>query len=170
MRPLTIDNIKNDNYTPETRNKIIAGMFNNPEITDKRGTGFLSIREDLEKWELPPPEFEERMDWFVIRFRNPYVERVIDTDKLELNERQKKAVIFISEHKTIKRKEYAELCKCSIATAQRDLDELVSKDIVKRVGKMGRWVYYELKEVNDSFNDSFNDSSKMQSSEKDTKT
>jgi DeoR/GlpR family transcriptional regulator of sugar metabolism len=31
-------------------------------------------------------------------------------------------------HKTIKRKEYAELCKCSIATAQRDLDEFVSKE------------------------------------------
>jgi len=91
LRPLTIDNIKNDNYTPETRNKIIAGMFNNPEITDKRGTGFLSIREDLEKWELPPPEFEERMGWFVIRFRNPNVERVIDTVKFDLNERQKKA-------------------------------------------------------------------------------
>ncbi|ODS38939.1 MAG: hypothetical protein A7316_06675 [Candidatus Altiarchaeales archaeon WOR_SM1_86-2] len=105
----------------------------------------LRTGEDREKWKLPPLEFEEKQSWFVIRFRNPNVERVIDTVKFELNERQKKAILHLSEHRTIRCKEYAELCDCSRATAQRDLDELVSKGLVNRIGKTGRWVYYELK-------------------------
>ena len=38
---------------------------------------------------------------------------------IKLNEMQKKVLSYISDHKTIKRKAYAELGKCSMATAQR---------------------------------------------------
>lgn len=76
LRPLAIEDIKKDAYVPETRNKIIAGVFNTLGIMDKRGTGFLRIREDLSKWGLPSPEFEERQGWFAIRFRNPNVEKI----------------------------------------------------------------------------------------------
>jgi len=76
---------------------------------DKRGTGFLRIREDMEKWELPPPEFEERLGWFVIKFRNPNVERVIETYKFDLNERQKKTIEYIKVHKKITTNDYMKI-------------------------------------------------------------
>jgi len=143
LRPLTIDEIKKDEYMPKTRNKIIAGVFNNLDVMDKRGTGFLRIREDLEKWELPPPEFEEKQGWFVIRFRNPNVERVIDTVKFDLNERQKKAIDYLKEHGKITRRDYMGAAGAAKTTAIRDLNELVNKGILVVKGpKTGRGRYY----------------------------
>ena len=145
LRPITIDKIKRNDYMPKTRNKIIAGVLNNLEIMDKRGTGFLRIREDLEKWELPPPEFEEKQGWFIIRFRNPNVERVMDIDKFELNERQKKAVEYLQIKGKITRKEYIKTTGTTKTTAIRDLNELVNKGILLIKGsKTGRGRYYIL--------------------------
>ena len=81
LRPLVIEDIKTNEYVPETRNKVIAGAFNNLGIMDKRGTGLLRIREDLGEWDLPCPEFEERQGWFVIRFRVHFFQLRLGFDK-----------------------------------------------------------------------------------------
>lgn len=61
----------------------------------------------------------------------------------KLNERQKTALWYLTEHKKIKREDYVRLCKCSEATAKRDMEELVSKNIMKRV-PAGKYTYYVL--------------------------
>lgn len=134
LRPITVDKIKKNDYMPKTRNKIIAGVLNNLEIMDKRGTGFLRIREDLGKWELPPPEFEEKQGWFIVRFRNPNVERVIDTVKFDLNERQKKALKYIKVHKKITSREYMEINNIGERTARNDIRDLVEKKLLQKIG------------------------------------
>jgi len=146
LRPLVIEDVKRDEYMPETRNKVIVGVLNNLGIMDKRGTGFLRIREDLKRWSLPPPEFEERQGWFVIRFRNPYIEKIpeIEIDESELNERQKKALDLIREKGRITNREYRKMFNVVKDTAIRDLKELVDKEMVVRMGA-GRNVYYNLR-------------------------
>jgi len=134
LRPLVIDDIKKNEYVPETRNKVIAGVFNNLEIMDKRGTGFLRIRENLDKWNLPHPEFEERQGWFVIRFRNPDIEKIPKIDETGLNERQKKGVEYLRVKGRITTKNYAVINNVSERTARNDLTELCNKKIVKRTG------------------------------------
>ena len=57
---------------------------------DKRGTCFLRIRESMKKWNLPNPEFIEKLGYFVIRFNNPAIQKIPEIDESILNERQKK--------------------------------------------------------------------------------
>jgi len=134
LSPITIEKIKRNDYTPKTRNKIIAGVFNNLKIMDKRGTGFLRIREDMEKWGLPQPEFEERLGWFVIKFRNPNVERVIETYKFDLNERQKKTIEYIKVHKKITTNDYMKISNISERTARNDIKDLIKKGLLQKIG------------------------------------
>ena len=143
LRPLVIDDIKTNEYVPETRNKVIAGVFDNLEIMDKRGTGFLRIREDMDKWNLPCPEFEEKQGWFVIRFRNPYVEKIPEIDDTVLNDRQKKCVEYLKIKLEITTKGYMELTGASLRTAKRDLLDLKNKRIIKYVGSL-KTGYYAL--------------------------
>jgi len=62
-------------------------------------------------------------------FKNPdYYTRVPEIKiSAELNERQKKIIWYLAEHKKIKREEYARICKCTEITAKRDLNKLVEK-------------------------------------------
>lgn len=134
LRPLTIEDLKRDDYVPKTRNNIIAGVFNDLEMMDKRGTGFLRIREALEKWKLPEPEFEERQGWFIIRFRNPYVEIIPEIDETILNDRQKKAIEYLRVKGKITTREYMKINKVSERTARNDLAGLYKKKVVERLG------------------------------------
>ena len=51
----------------------------------------------------------------------------------------------IRNNKKIRRGEYAKICGCSVRTAFNDLDDLVNKGILKRVGTTGKYTYYTLK-------------------------
>ena len=55
--------------------------------------------------------------------------------KLGLNQRQEKAVRYILKTGKISVNEYQEAASCIRRTAQRDLDDLINKKIVKAVGK-----------------------------------
>lgn len=63
---------------------------------------------------------------------------------LSLNERQKKALQYLTEHKKITNKDYQKLCpEVSRKSVQRDLRELVEINLLKQMG-MKRGIYYEL--------------------------
>ena len=53
---------------------------------------------------------------------------------LNLNERQKKAINYLKEHKKITNKEYRELFNVVKDTANRDIGDLMSKKLIKREG------------------------------------
>ena len=144
LRPLTIENLENLDYKPKSRNKIIVDVFLRRKLMDKRGSGILRMKEEMKEWELPEPAFEENTGYFVINFTGPYQETVIEY-KEKLNERQKIALNYLSKHKKIKREEYAKMFKCSTKTAFNDLNDLVKKGVLNRMGKTGRYTYYTLK-------------------------
>jgi len=114
-------------------NNITAGVLNNPEIVDKRGTGILRMNSSMEKWGLPHPTFREDSGYFVIKFTGPYQGTIIKIPE-ELNERQKKAVEYLKEKKEITRKDYEKLNNISKRTAIRDLNNLIARGILKTSG------------------------------------
>ena len=131
-----------DDYIPKSRNKVLVEVLSKSGVMDKRGTGFLRIRESMKKWNLPNPEFIEKLGYFVIKFIGPYQETVIEY-KEKLNERQKIALNYLSKHKKIFRTEYSSLTKCSIRTAFNDLQDLVAKKLVEQKG-VGKYTHYSL--------------------------
>jgi len=128
----------------KSRNKTIADVFLRRKLMDKRGSGILRMKQAMKEWKLPEPTFEENTGYFVIKFIGPYQETVIKY-KEKLNERQQIALNYLSKHKKIKREEYTKMFKCSTKTAFNDLNDLVKKGVLNRMGKTGRYTYYTLK-------------------------
>jgi len=64
--------------------------------------------------------------------------------KLDLNDRQKRAVAIIKAQGRITNREYREQTGVIIRTASRDLEGLVDKGVLKKVGTTGRNIFYVL--------------------------
>ncbi len=62
-----------------------------------------------------------------------------------LSERQIQAVLYVKERGRISNQEHQELAGVSKRTASPDLDDLVQRGILERVGETGKETYYVLK-------------------------
>ncbi|MDY9926738.1 Fic family protein [Methanosarcina sp.] len=64
--------------------------------------------------------------------------------QIGLSRRQIKAVGYLKEKGKITNKEYQELCDVSQPTANRDLKDMVDKNVLKQKGKKGQQIIYVL--------------------------
>jgi len=64
--------------------------------------------------------------------------------EMELNERQIRALEYLTTAPPLSRQEYSELCQTSARTAARDLKDLLEQGLVERHGT-GRWARYSLR-------------------------
>ena len=80
---------------------------------------------------------------FLVEFRkNIYTEEYLR--KLGLNERQQKAVLHVKTTGKITNQELRELTDVVIKTASRDIEDLVRKGVLVKMGKTGRSIHYVL--------------------------
>jgi ATP-dependent DNA helicase RecG len=63
---------------------------------------------------------------------------------LNLNERQWKAINYLKINQTITNSIYQLELESSKRTASRDLDEMITKGIIEKVGTTGKGVHYRL--------------------------
>ena len=147
LRPLTINQLDDLTYRPKSRNENIAGVFSRRKMMDKRGTGILRMNKFCDEWKLPHPEFKEQSGYFGIIFKNPDYYTKVPEIKISagLNDRQKKALEHIKIRGKITNKEYRDICTINRVMAFRDLNDLVEKKIIEKIGKTGRWTHYILK-------------------------
>jgi len=88
---------------------------------------------------LPEPDFEEEHGVFIVKFyQDKWNEE--NLEKLGINERQIKAVIYAKEKGSIDLSSFKYIVsKVSEKTLYRDLQELVNKGVLKELGeKKGR--------------------------------
>ncbi|MFH1358786.1 MAG: ATP-binding protein [archaeon] len=141
LRPLTIEKLLKLDYKPKSRNKRIVDVLLREELMDKRGSGILRMEQAMKKHGLSIPKFKEDSNYFIIKFTGPYQKTVIKI-KDKLNKRQTEFIK--SGIKNISRKEYSKLVRCSLRTAFNDLNDLLNKKIIKKIGG-GKYVRYEFK-------------------------
>jgi len=92
---------------------------------------------------IPEPTFEEAFGGFQVVFRKDiYTEEYLE--KLGLNKRQIKAVMYVKEKGRITNKEYQEITGTIKKTASRDLTALIEKGVLKQIGTTGRGTFYTL--------------------------
>jgi ATP-dependent DNA helicase RecG len=110
---------------------------------EKYGTGTLMmIRESLAH-DLPEPSFAQRGGEFTVAlWRDWLTDRVMA--ELGLNERQKQAIIHLKARTRIANSEYQTLVSVARATATRDLEGLLIKGVLEKVGTTGKGTYYVL--------------------------
>jgi len=109
---------------------------------ERWGTG----TNDIVKWcreeDLPEPIFKEVTGGFAVILRKFQIPENLES--LELNERQKKAIEYLKIHKNITRKIYIEINNISHRQANKDLNDLLEKKLIKKQGR-GRAISYILK-------------------------
>ena len=140
----TIDNLKHKHssipYNPD-----ISNAFFRAGYIEAWGRGTIKIIEQCKEYGLPNPEFDNTGKDFWVVFKKDVINKEY-LEKLHLNERQVKAVLFVKEKGKISNKEYQELCEVSKGTATKELRELIEKyNILERKGTVGAGTFYVVK-------------------------
>jgi ATP-dependent DNA helicase RecG len=125
------------------RNPILAGACFLGGYIDSWGSGTIKIIDACKAAGLPEPTMEEKWGGFLVTlFKERFSKE--ELQKLGLNERQVKAVLYVKEKGKITNKEYQEINKVSKRTATNDLSELADKyKLVNNIG-FGAGSFYEL--------------------------
>jgi len=141
-KQLTIESLKTE-HSSFPKNPLIASIFYYAGFIERWGSGTKRMIDLCKAQGLPEPEFKEEFSGISVYFRKDiYTEEYLR--KLGLKERQIKAVMYVKEKKSINLSFFKTIVsEVSEKTLYRDLQELVSKGILKELGeKKGR--KYEL--------------------------
>jgi ATP-dependent DNA helicase RecG len=125
-------------------NPLLCQLMYDVGFIEKYGSGIYMINELCEGWGIPRPEYELSEVETKVIFRSSGKAIVIsEIEKLgvELNERQRKALIFVLEKGFITNRSYQELNDVGKKTAYLELSGLTKKGLIIATGK-GRSVRY----------------------------
>jgi ATP-dependent DNA helicase RecG len=123
------------------RNHRICEVLFLARYIEKYGTGTLMmIRESLAH-HLPEPNFSQRGGEFTVALWRDWLTAEVIA-KLDLNDRQLQAIRYLKTHRVITNSIYQLEFEASKRTASRDLDEMMTKGIIKKVGTTGKGVHY----------------------------
>jgi ATP-dependent DNA helicase RecG len=140
---ITIDGLKKK-HPSRPRNRYIADIFFRAGYIESWGRGIEKMVNSFKKAGLPEPLFEELAGGLQVTLRKDiYSEEYLR--KLNLNERQVKAVLHIKEYGSITNSSYQHLNNTAHRTAARDLEKLLDEQIVEKIGTTGRGTSYVLK-------------------------
>ncbi|MEW6657986.1 MAG: ATP-binding protein [Thermodesulfobacteriota bacterium] len=124
------------------RNPLIADPLFLARYIEKAGTGTLDMIACCREAGLPEPEFRQDGGQFIqTLYRDWLTEGVFK--ELDINTRQRKALIAAKAERRLTTARYQELTEASRATAKRDLEELVKKGLLIATGA-GRGAAYEI--------------------------
>ena len=123
------------------KNPLLADPLYLTHYIEKAGSGTLDMIALCTKAELPEPDFRQDGGQFVVTlWRDWLTEEVVM--KLHLTDRQLKVIRYIKTNKKIVNSDYQKLFSVSKPTASRDLEELVRKGVLSKVGATGKGTYY----------------------------
>ena len=115
------------------RNPTIFNIFYLAGIVESVGSGIERMTDALKEAGLPELKIEiNHVDFTLLFLKDVYTEEYLQ--KLGLNERQIKAVMYVKERGRITNREYRELNKVSNKTAYLELEDLVRKEILSTEG------------------------------------
>ncbi len=142
LSPLTLESLRRP-HGSITRNPRICEALFLTRLIEKFGTGTLMmIRETLEH-ALPEPDFAQRDGEFTVAVWRDWLTANV-LDRLDLNDRQRKAVPLAKTSKRLSNLDYQKTFSVSKPTASRDLEDMVRKGVLKKVGTTGKGTYYIL--------------------------
>ena len=129
-------------HSSEPSNPLIARPLYLAHYIESLGTGTLDVIRLCHDAELPTPKFAQRGNQFVVTlWRDWLTEDALK--KLELSDPQTEGVLYVKKAGKITNSKYQDLVGVTRKTAARDLNKLVKKRVLERVGKK-RGTHYVL--------------------------
>jgi len=151
MEPITPATI----YTtrPVHRNPSLMKMLYGYGYVEGYGDGLPMVRALIEEHPLRPPlpRIEEVPGSVVVTLYAADLSKLAEEERMTrwaeqgLNERQIRALEYLTTTPSLTRQKYSELCQTSTRTAARDLRDLLERGLIEQHGG-GRWVRYSLVE------------------------
>ncbi len=145
---ITVDNLVEERFS---RNEIIVQILSDMGFIERLGYGIDRMIRLMTAAGLPAPRFEETAAGFQVTLSGHGASLISDrADALRwrqagLNERQEQALAYLMEMGRITNRDYQQLCPdVSAETIRRDLADLVSKDLLLKIGEK-RATYYIIK-------------------------
>ncbi len=121
-------------------NPFLARPFYLAGYINQVGYGTLNAIKYCRKAHLPEPTFEQLNQQFsVTLWRDRFTDHLLET--LGVTERQRKCVNRVKEVGSISNFEYQKIAGVTRKTAVRDLDSLVEKGVLKRIGEKRGTIY-----------------------------
>ena len=135
-----VEKLKTEHLS-KPRNNLLAKVFYFAGFIESWGRGTIKIVENCVKQGLPAPDFiEESGVMKVIFYKDKFTEEFLQ--KMGLNERQIKAVMYVKAKGKITNKEYQKVANVKERLSTIELNDLVSKKILQKFGTTGRGTYY----------------------------
>jgi ATP-dependent DNA helicase RecG len=126
------------------RNVRLAEVLWFAHYIEKVGTGTLDLIAGCQSADLPEPDFRQSGDEFLVTlWRDWLTEEVLAG--LALNTRQHAAIAVVKSARRIDNMAYRQLFGVTKPTATRDLEELVTKGLLRKVGRTGKGTHYVLR-------------------------
>ena len=139
---ITLDKLTKT-HSSYPRNPILAEACFKGGYIDSWGSGIIKIIDSCKMAGLPTPLIEEDGGGLIVRlFKERFAEE--ELQKMGLNERQIKAVLYVKEKGRITNSEYQEVNIISERTASREISELVKAEILEQVGSFGAGSSYKI--------------------------
>ncbi len=132
-------------HASKLRNKGVAEVFFDTKIIEQWGSGIEKMQNYCRIAGVYEPVFEEYQGFRVVFRKGIFNEEYLRG--LGLNERQIEAFFYVKEKGQITNKEYQELCKVKDRLATKELKDLVTRDIFKKIGTTGKGTYYIIKGI-----------------------
>jgi ATP-dependent DNA helicase RecG len=125
-----------------SRNPLIARVMTEMKYMRELGEGVDRMIREMEEMGMEPPLFEEYAFMVRVTLRNNLEKRGLKlpaqseaTEELaELNQRQRVLLAYLQEHESVRRVEYEQMFGVSVPTAKGDLQGLVAKGLIKKIG------------------------------------
>jgi len=129
-------------HSSHPRNPVLAEACFRGGFIDSWGSGIKKILDSCKAAGLPVPDMNEKEGGFIVTlFKDKFT--VEELQKLGLNERQIKAVLYVKEKGRITNREYQEINGVSDRTSLRELENLTQTGIFKKTGEK-KGTQYEL--------------------------
>ena len=162
---ITVEQLEKGEAPSRLRNQVLANLLRDiPGYMERIGSGIKLMIRETRRLGLPPPQFREMSEVVVTirkasdssifqsgdahskeREAQPMLFNDLSThnniitpnrDEIRVEEHRKKlAMRYIQEHGFITNREYRELTGVSENTALRDLEELVTRGVLQKIGK-----------------------------------
>ena len=114
-----------------------------PVIDCRLGSGTQRMIELCREANLPKPDFGLRAGSFVVTlWRDWLTDEVVA--QLSLNDRQRQSVLIAKTSGRLGNLEYQKTFGVSKPTASRDLEDMVRKGVLEKIGTTGKGTYYIL--------------------------
>jgi len=138
--PLTPEKLRQPHSSIARNHRLCESLFLARYI-EKFGTGTLMMIRECRAHGLPEPDFVQRSDELVATvWRDWLTERFMA--ELQLTERQRLGIRHLRQAGAMTSRQYQNLTGAPPRTTTRDLDDLVSKGLLHKIGKVGRGTRY----------------------------